>query len=82
MPPSALVIPNPLVFSGNGFHNHRVRSIVPADKLLVCNVKRGWKPLCEFLGCDIPTIPFPHENVRAEIKYLTGRWKEVDQADR
>lgn len=50
-------------------HNHRVRSIVPADKLLVYNVKRGWKPLCEFLGCDIPTIPFPRENFRAEISY-------------
>ena len=50
-------------------HNHRVKSIVPADKLLVYSVERGWKPLCEFLGCEVPTIPFPHENIRAEMSY-------------
>ena len=48
-------------------HNHRVKSIVPADKLLVYNVKQGWKPLCEFLECEVPTIAFPHENIKAEI---------------
>ena len=48
-------------------HNHRVKSIVPADKLLVYNVKQGWKPLCDFLGCEVPTVPFPHENINAEI---------------
>ncbi|XP_078362900.1 uncharacterized protein LOC144647031 [Oculina patagonica] len=48
-------------------HNHRVKSIVPADKLLVYNVKQGWKPLCDFLECDVPTVPFPHENIKAEI---------------
>ena len=31
-------------------HNHRVKSIVPPAKLLVFNVKQGWKPLCDFLG--------------------------------
>ena len=48
-------------------HNERVKSIVPADKLLVYNVKQGWKPLCDFLGCSAPAIPFPHENIEAEI---------------
>ena len=48
-------------------HNHRVKSIVPADKLLVYNVKQGWKPLCDFLECEIPTVAFPHENIKAEI---------------
>ncbi|XP_078361379.1 uncharacterized protein LOC144645703 [Oculina patagonica] len=48
-------------------HNHRVKSIVPADKLLVYNVKQGWKPLCDFLGCDVPSVPFPHENINAEL---------------
>ncbi|XP_078344961.1 uncharacterized protein LOC144630478 [Oculina patagonica] len=50
-------------------HNHRVKSTVPADKLLVYNVTQGWKPLCDFLGCKVPTIPFPHENVKAEVCY-------------
>ena len=48
-------------------HNHRVKSIVSADKLLVYNVKQGWKPLCDFLGYKVPTVAFPHENVKAEI---------------
>ena len=48
-------------------HNHRVKSIVPPDKLLVYNVQQGWKPLCDFLGCEVPTAAFPHENVKGEI---------------
>ena len=44
-------------------HNERVQAVIPAEKLLVFNVKQGWKPLCEFLGCDIPSTPFPRENV-------------------
>ena len=47
-------------------HNHRVKSIVPADKLLAYNVKEGWKTLCDFLECDVPTIAFPHENIKSE----------------
>ena len=44
-------------------HNERVQAVIRAEKLLVFNVKQGWKPLCEFLGCDIPSTPFPRENV-------------------
>ena len=32
------------------------------------NVKQGWKPLCDFLGCEIPTVTLvPHENIKGEI---------------
>ena len=48
-------------------HNHRVKSIIPARKLLVYDVKQGWKPLCDFMACEVPTVPFPHENIRGEI---------------
>ena len=48
-------------------HNQRVKSTVPADKLLLYNVKQGWKPLCDFLGCKVPTVAFPHENIKGEI---------------
>ena len=51
-------------------HIDRVKSIVPPTKLLVYNVKQGWKPLCEFLGCEIPNVAFPHENIRGEIATL------------
>ncbi|CAL8070473.1 unnamed protein product [Calicophoron daubneyi] len=48
--------------------NEKVRSTVPADRLLVFNVRDGWKPLCEFLGQPIPSDPFPHVNQREEFK--------------
>ena len=50
-------------------HNHRVKCVVPADRLLVYNVEQGWKPLCEFFGCEVPTITFPHENIKGELAY-------------
>jgi len=44
-----------------------VKSIVPADSLLVYDVKEGWKSLCDFLECEVPTFDFPQENINAEI---------------
>ena len=44
-------------------HNALVKALVPKEKLLVFNVKEGWEPLCDFLGCDVPDCPFPRENV-------------------
>ena len=44
-------------------HNDRVQAVVPADQLLVFNVKQGWQPLCEFLGCEVPSQEFPRSNV-------------------
>ena len=44
-------------------HNERVQAVIPKEKLLIYNVKQGWKPLCEFLGCDVPEVEFPRENV-------------------
>jgi len=35
---------------------------VPADRLLVFDVKQGWEPLCTFLGVPQPETPFPHTN--------------------
>lgn len=42
-----------------------VRAYVPADRLLVYEVREGWAPLCEFLGVPEPDEPLPHENDRA-----------------
>ena len=52
-------------------HNHRVKSIVSRDKLLVYNVQQGWKPLCDFLGCEVPAVAFPHENIKGEISKMS-----------
>jgi Sulfotransferase domain len=43
-------------------HNREVQEYVPSDRLLVFEVKQGWAPLCNFLGVDIPSEPFPHVN--------------------
>jgi len=43
-------------------HNEAVKAYVPADRLLVFDVREGWGPLCNFLGVDIPNAPFPHLN--------------------
>ncbi len=45
-------------------HHDEVKQAVPAERLLVWNVKEGWGPLCEFLEVDVPAEPLPHANDR------------------
>ena len=40
-----------------------MQAVTPKEKLLIYNVKQGWKPLCEFFGCNIPDQEFPKENM-------------------
>lgn len=43
--------------------NEEVKGFVPAQRLLVYEVKEGWDPLCEFLGVEVPKgKPFPRLN--------------------
>jgi len=35
---------------------------VPADRLLIWQVKQGWEPLCKFLGIPVPEVAFPNVN--------------------
>ena len=44
-----------------------VKTIVPSNRLLVFEVKEGWKPLCDFLQLPYPDLPFPRVNDSAEI---------------
>lgn len=53
-------------------HNARVRQIIPADRLLVFNVRQGWGPLCDFLGVDVPDTAFPRTNPRSEFWDVVG----------
>ncbi|THD26456.1 Cell wall integrity and stress response component 1 [Fasciola hepatica] len=48
--------------------NQEVKQVVPNDRLLIFDVKDGWKPLCTFLNKPIPDHPFPHVNDRAQVK--------------
>ena len=46
-------------------HAAAVKQHVPADRLLVFEVKEGWEPLCQFLGVPVPEDkPFPRLNDR------------------
>ena len=37
------------------------------ERTLIFDVRQGWEPLCNFLGKDIPSTPFPHSNTRADF---------------
>ena len=39
-----------------------VTSTIPADRLLVFEVKQGWEALCEYLGVPVPAMEFPRTN--------------------
>ena len=54
-------------------HNAEVRGCIPADRLLVFDVKEGWLPLCKFLGVPVPVTPFPRLNSRAMLPSLLQR---------
>ena len=51
-------------------HNAAVQAELPAERLLVFEVKQGWGPLCAFLGKPVPDTPFPHVNDGAEFQAL------------
>ena len=47
---------------------------VPADRLLVYEVREGWGPLCRFLGVPIPAdTPFPHLNDSASFQAMIAQ---------
>ncbi len=43
-------------------HIEDVQRRLPAERLLVYEVKDGWGPLCAFLGLPVPDEPFPQVN--------------------
>jgi hypothetical protein len=51
-------------------YTDEVKQTVPADKLLIFDVKEGWEPLCQFLDVPIPNTPFPHVNDRQSVLKL------------
>ncbi|MAV64280.1 MAG: hypothetical protein CBD97_00745 [Pelagibacteraceae bacterium TMED237] len=51
--------------------NQSVIDYVPKDRLLVYQVKDGWKPLCDFLDLPNPDIPFFHKNKTKNMKHMS-----------
>lgn len=49
--------------AGYDRHYDIIRHMVPADRLLDIELADlGWEPLCEFLGKEVPDVPFPRSN--------------------
>jgi hypothetical protein len=48
-------------------HNEAVQEAIPANRLLVFEVKQGWAPLCDFLDVPVPDAEFPRTNHREEF---------------
>lgn len=57
-------------------HNAEVRAGVPADQLLVYEVRQGWEPLCAFLGVPVPDEPYPHLNDSASLVEAINQFAE------
>jgi hypothetical protein len=49
-------------------HNERVRSQVPAERLVDWQPGDGWEPICAALGLAVPSDPFPHKNTSEEFQ--------------
>lgn len=45
-------------------HYAEIRAAVPPERVLNFDLKEGWAPLCEFLGAEVPDVPFPRKNPR------------------
>ena len=53
-------------------HNEAVKARVPAERLLVHEIRDGWEPLAEFLEVPVPATPFPHLNDTAAFRQMVG----------
>nr|WP_188197199.1 sulfotransferase family protein [Nonomuraea sp. SYSU D8015] len=62
-------------------HTATVKEGVPADRLLVFDVREGWEPLCAFLGVDVPADePFPHLNDAETMRQSFARMQAGDMS--
>jgi hypothetical protein len=48
-------------------HYALIRRIVPRERLLEYKLGSDWKPLCEFLGKEVPNVEFPRVNETASM---------------
>ena len=54
-------------------HNAAVIAGIPAERLLIYRPGDSWPPLCDFLGCAVPSEPYPRLNDSAS--FLEGLGK-------
>ncbi len=53
-------------------HNDEVMRKVPAERLVVHEIKDGWPPLAQMLGVAEPATPLPHLNDRTSFREMVG----------
>jgi Sulfotransferase domain len=59
-------------------HNQAVQETIPAEKLLIFDVKQGWQPLCQFLGLPVPAgEPFPHLSDTSSVQQEIRAYRRV-----
>lgn len=58
-------------------HIEEVKQAIPAEQLLVFESTQGWEPLCEFLGVEVPSEPYPRANDAEEMKAQIAKIKWV-----
>ncbi|TMR20206.1 sulfotransferase [Nonomuraea turkmeniaca] len=70
-----------LVVAAFNRHVETVEQTVPAERLLVFDVREGWEPLCAFLGVDVPAgEPFPHLNDAESMRQAFERMRTGDMS--
>jgi hypothetical protein len=62
-------------------HNDEVRRTIARERLLVYQLSEGWRPLCAFLGVDVPDEPMPKVNSTDEFRQNLAA-KLAENADR
>ena len=62
-----LGLDRPALIAAFEAHITAVKAVIPAQQLLLFEVKQGWGPLCDFLGVAAPDEPFPRTNDRIEF---------------
>lgn len=53
-------------------HNERVKATVPPERLVVHEVKEGWRPLAQMLGVPEPQTEFPRLNDKVAFREMVG----------
>ncbi|EIE89167.1 hypothetical protein G6F46_010945 [Rhizopus delemar] len=57
-------------------HIEEVKRHVPSDRLLVMELGEGWGRLCQFLGKEVPKVPYPHNNATASFQDRVSKYYE------
>lgn len=58
-----------------------VKRIVKPENLLIMEVGEGWERLCQFLGKDVPSTPYPHCNEGNNFGSMLLKVKEVVESN-